>query len=98
MNNQVAKDQKKRIKVRQDEIKRMAVKALIREQKHPGYRWLNFVSLSKMARRGSRKSIKNRCLLTGRGKSVHRAFKLSRIMLRDLASGGQINGLRKSSW
>jgi len=36
MNNQVAKDQKKRIKVRQDEIKRMAVKALIREQKHPG--------------------------------------------------------------
>jgi small subunit ribosomal protein S14 len=41
---------------------------------------------------------RNRCALTGRSRSVYRKFKLSRIILRELASSGQIPGMVKSSW
>ena len=41
---------------------------------------------------------RNRCALTGRSRSVYRKFKLSRIILRELASRGQIPGMVKSSW
>jgi small subunit ribosomal protein S14 len=35
---------------------------------------------------------------TGRAKGVHRDFKVSRVVLRDLASMGLVNGVTKSSW
>ena len=41
---------------------------------------------------------RNRCVLTNRAGSVFRYFRLSRIMLKDLASKGNLPGLRKSSW
>lgn len=40
---------------------------------------------------------RNRCVLTGRSGSVFRHFRLSRIMLKNLASQGFLTGLRKSS-
>ena len=40
----------------------------------------------------------NRCLRTGRGRSVYRKFGISRIMLRQLALEGKIPGMRKASW
>jgi small subunit ribosomal protein S14 len=40
----------------------------------------------------------NRCLLTGRSKAYLRRFKVSRIMLRELALAGKIPGLKKASW
>jgi ribosomal protein S14 len=36
--------------------------------------------------------------MTGRGKGVLRAFKCSRIALRELISKGEIVGVTKSSW
>lgn len=42
--------------------------------------------------------IKNRCVLTGRSKAIYRMFKVSRLMLRQLASNGFVNGVRKASW
>lgn len=42
--------------------------------------------------------IRNRCVLTGRPRAVHRKFGLSRITLRELAHKGQIPGMKKSSW
>jgi small subunit ribosomal protein S14 len=42
--------------------------------------------------------VRNRCILTGRAKGVHREFRISRIALRELASMGLINGVMKSSW
>lgn len=98
MNYQVAKDQKKRIIVQREAARRLKHKAAIREEKCSGRRWSQILKLSKRTRRGSLKGVKNRCVLTGRGKSIHRAFKLSRIAIRKLASEGRINGLRKSSW
>jgi small subunit ribosomal protein S14 len=40
----------------------------------------------------------NRCELTGRSRAYYRKFRLSRIMLRDLANKGLIPGVIKSSW
>lgn len=39
-----------------------------------------------------------RCELTGRARGVYRKFRISRIMLRELAHKGMIPGMRKSSW
>lgn len=40
---------------------------------------------------------KNRCLLTNRSGAVFRYFRLSRIMIKNLASLGQLTGIQKSS-
>jgi small subunit ribosomal protein S14 len=39
-----------------------------------------------------------RCLLTGRSRGGYQKFKLSRIMLRQLALEGKMPGMTKSSW
>ena len=40
----------------------------------------------------------NRCEITGRKRAVYRKFRISRIMLRELALQGMIPGMRKASW
>ena len=40
----------------------------------------------------------NRCLLCGRSHAYYRKFKICRLCLRDLASKGEIPGMRKASW
>lgn len=40
----------------------------------------------------------NRCHLCGRPRAYYRKFKLCRICLRELASKGEIPGMRKASW
>lgn len=40
---------------------------------------------------------RNRCLLTARAGSVFRYFRLSRIISKEMASGGFLTGVRKSS-
>ncbi len=40
----------------------------------------------------------NRCELCGRPRGFYRKFKICRICFRDLASRGEIPGIRKSSW
>lgn len=39
-----------------------------------------------------------RCEITGRSRGVYRKFRISRIMLRELAHKGMIPGMRKASW
>jgi len=39
-----------------------------------------------------------RCELTGRVRGVYRKFRVSRIVLRELALEGKVPGMRKSSW
>ena len=40
----------------------------------------------------------NRCQLCGRSHAYFRKFKICRLCLRDLASKGEIPGMRKASW
>lgn len=54
--------------------------------------------LQKLPRNSSPTRIKNRCGITGRGRGYLRDFGLSRIKFRELASVGEVPGVRKSSW
>lgn len=56
------------------------------------------MALSRLPRNSAPNRQRNRCALTGRPRGNYRKFRLSRIMLRELGSKGQIPGLIKSSW
>jgi len=42
--------------------------------------------------------LKNRCIISGRGSSISRIYRISRIQFRELGRDGLITGLIKSSW
>ncbi len=54
--------------------------------------------LQSMSRNGSKVRVLNRCLISGRPKAVYRKFRVSRIVLRELAHQGMVPGMRKASW
>ena len=58
----------------------------------------NYAALSQLPRDASPTRSHNRCQITGRSRGVLRKFKVSRIMLRELALAGKIPGLKKASW
>ena len=58
----------------------------------------NYAALANLPRDSSPTRSHNRCQLTGRSKGVLRKFKVSRIMLRELALAGKIPGMKKASW
>ena len=56
------------------------------------------LKMAELPRNANPTRIRNRCELTGRSRAYYRKFRLSRIMLRDLANKGLIPGVTKSSW
>ena len=56
------------------------------------------LKLAEIPRNGNPTRVRNRCELTGRSRAYYRKFRLSRIMLRELANKGLIPGITKSSW
>ena len=58
----------------------------------------NYAALAKLPRDSSPTRSHLRCELTGRAHGCLRKFKISRIMLRELALAGKIPGLKKASW
>jgi len=58
----------------------------------------NYAALAQLPRDASPTRSHMRCELTGRSRGVLRKFKVSRIMLRELALAGKIPGLKKASW
>jgi small subunit ribosomal protein S14 len=58
----------------------------------------NYAAIANLPRDSSPTRSHNRCQLTGRSRGVLRKFKISRIMLRELALAGKIPGLKKASW
>lgn len=92
--------EKKRAKlVAQYAGKRAALKEIIKDESKPmEERFGASLKLAALPRNSSATRLHNRCQLTGRPHAYYRKLKLSRIMLRDLASFGQIPGMVKSSW
>jgi small subunit ribosomal protein S14 len=85
--------------VKQHATKRAALKVAISDQTKPmEERFKATIKLAALPRNSSATRLHNRCQLTGRPHAYYRKLKLSRIMLRDLASFGQIPGMVKSSW
>jgi len=55
-------------------------------------------ALTQLPKNSSITRIRNRCIITGRSRSVYRDFRLTRMQLRSLAGFGLLMGVRKSSW
>ena len=58
----------------------------------------NYAAIANLPRDSSPTRAHHRCELTGRSHGYLRKFKISRIMLRELALAGKIPGLKKASW
>ena len=79
--------------------KRAALNETINDQSKPmEERFKATLKLAELPRNSSATRLNNRCELTGRPRAYYRKLKLSRIMLRELGSQGQIPGMVKSSW
>ena len=86
------KSWKARYKQKQELVQKYAeIRRKLKEEK-------NYAALSKLPRNSSPTRIARRCELTGRRRGYYRKFKISRLMLRELAHAGLIPGMRKSSW
>lgn len=91
---------KKREKLtKQYKARRAALKAIIKDRSvSDEERFGAVLKLAELPRNSSLTRVHLRCELTGRPRGNYRKFKLSRVVLRDLASAGQIPGMVKSSW
>ncbi len=58
----------------------------------------DYAALARLPRDASPTRLRSMCALTGRSRGVYGKFKISRIMLRELALQGKIPGMRKASW
>jgi small subunit ribosomal protein S14 len=95
----VAREVKRQKLVNQYQARRAALKAVIEDQTKPmEERFKATMKLAELPRNSSATRLHNRCQLTGRPHAYYRKLKVSRIMLRDLGSAGQIPGMVKSSW
>ena len=95
----VEREKKRQKLVAQFATKRAALKSVATDQTASMEdRFKANLKLAQLPRNSSATRLHNRCELTGRPKGYYRKLKLSRIMLRDLSSFGQIPGMVKSSW
>jgi small subunit ribosomal protein S14 len=79
--------------------KRAALKAVVMDRERPvEERFEATLRLAQLPRNGAANRVRLRCELTGRPRGNYRKFRLSRNMLRDLASKGQLPGVVKASW
>ena len=58
----------------------------------------DYDALQKLPKNASPVRLHNRCKMTGRPKGYMRAFGISRIQFREMASAGLIPGVKKASW
>ncbi|HCD36583.1 30S ribosomal protein S14 [Chlorobium phaeovibrioides] len=58
----------------------------------------DYEALRKLPRDSSASRVRNRCVLTGRGRGVYEKFGLCRHMFRKLALEGKLPGVKKASW
>ncbi|MFZ4382561.1 30S ribosomal protein S14 [Sandarakinorhabdus sp.] len=75
------------------------LKAIAADKSRPDEeRLMARLKMAELPRNANPTRVRNRCELTGRPRAYYRKFKLSRIMLRELANKGLIPGVTKSSW
>lgn len=99
MFNSIKKDLKRRNLHKKYEQKRLILQTLINTNTIDPSLRLEFVKkLNNLPRNSSKIRLKNRCVLTGRGKGVSRFTRLSRIKFRELAYTNQLAGWVKTSW
>ncbi|MDP7142019.1 MAG: 30S ribosomal protein S14 [Alphaproteobacteria bacterium] len=95
----VQRNEKRRRMAKSLSKKRASLKATIYNKELPmEERFQATLKLAELPRNSAENRIRNRCALTGRPRGFHGKFKLSRVLLRELASRGELPGVTKSSW
>jgi small subunit ribosomal protein S14 len=95
----INKNERRRKLVEQNAAKYAKLKAIANdESKDETERLIARLKMAELPRNGNPTRVRNRCELTGRSRAYYRKFRLSRIMLRELANKGLIPGVIKSSW
>ena len=95
----IEREKKRERLVQKYAAKRAELNEVIHDQERPvEERFKASLKLAELPRNSSETRLHNRCQLTGRPHAYYRKLKLSRIMLRELGSFGQIPGMVKSSW
>ena len=95
----IEREKKREKLVAQYAAKRAALKEIANDEtKSMEERFKARLKLAQLPRNSSATRLHNRCQLTGRPHAYYRKLKVSRIMLRELGSNGEIPGLVKSSW
>lgn len=99
MKKQIKKNINQRYLFKDYEQKRLILKSISQNLKiNQRIRWKTQFKFFTIPFNSSVTRVKNRCILTGRARSVFRLVKLSRIQLRKWASFGFLPGLAKRSW
>ena len=95
----INKNERRKNLVKQYAGKYARLKAIANdESKDETERLMARLKLAQIPRNANPTRIRNRCELTGRSRGYYRKFRLSRVMLRELANKGLIPGVTKSSW
>ena len=95
----INKNERRRKLVEKNAAKYAKLKAIANdESRDETERLIARLKMAELPRNGNPTRIRNRCALTGRSRAYYRKFRLSRIMLRELANKGLIPGVVKSSW
>ncbi|URE01300.1 Ribosomal protein S14 [Musa troglodytarum] len=92
-------DHKRRLLANKYELRRKLYKAFSKDSDLPyEMRDKHRYKLSMLPRNSAFSRVRNRCISTGRPRSVVQLFRISRIVFRGLASRGPLMGIKKSSW
>ena len=95
----IARENKRSKLVDKYEVKRRALKEIIRDPKTSiEDQEAALLKLQKLPRDSSPSRQRNRCNLTGRPHGFYRKFGLSRNKLREATMRGDVPGLSKASW
>lgn len=95
----IEREKKRQKLVERYAAKRAELKAIANDDSRPmNERFEARLKLAKLPRNSAPTRLHNRCQLTGRPHAYYRKLKVSRIMLRELSSSGQMPGMVKSSW
>jgi small subunit ribosomal protein S14 len=86
-------DFKKRISFRKNELQQISYKLGLRLKSN--IKILSIIKLEQMYKTYLIRSFKNRCILTGRSKSILAKFQISRIKFREMFVNGFLIGLKK---
>jgi len=99
MKKLIQKDKKVRSSVLKYENKRLILKNIIKTKDfYSTLKWNAVLKLSDLSKKSSKVKISNRCIITGRKKSMINFFKFSRISFLKYSRLGKIYGVKKSTF
>lgn len=95
----IIKDKKRRILVKKYELKRLVLKSIILDKTlNLSIRENSYNSLLKLKNDTALSRIKNRCIISGRSKSIFSKYKLSRFIFKMLFTSKQLSGFKHRIW